>query len=293
MVVREDAACMWCRTPRARAKKLVAGPGGSICDDCIRISMGLIQADAPSQDPLDILFSVVRAHLRNLPDSAPFATSTAMVRAAVALAQGDAAKCRGLVALVHKNSAAALLAYEAIPGARRTSTDFLNEAALASEGGDQARALACLALLEGMDLPPDERVARDLHRILFTLRDEATPADTGLLEARIASAHRALSQLEDGDISDAFRAALAQEARSAAMLCALRAGDDVEAARLAREHHGMYPSEVESLVVLAVAHERLGQSSEASSVWAQVRAKAHPDGWYARRVPGPFGGPYR
>lgn len=112
-----EESCSFCRKPRAQVQHLVAGPGVSICNECVPLSLAVLLETPPPRWELV---------LTSLPAQTPHELSAAVVKAAAAGC--DHARLGGLVAeclrLQNPDAARALL--EAIPEAARKPDDWIN-----------------------------------------------------------------------------------------------------------------------------------------------------------------------
>ena len=120
-VVLPDASCSFCRKSRRDVKRLVAGPGVSICDECVGLCAQVITEEAQSKEPEQ--WSL--ATLSMLPLRCPRAISAPMFAACVC----TDGKVRDRVvteAFRLGNEPAIVALLEAVPESDRTNTDWIN-----------------------------------------------------------------------------------------------------------------------------------------------------------------------
>lgn len=287
-----DLACSFCGKSRREVKKLVAGPGVTICDECVALCVEIVGAGpgAPAGGARDLVLSAIAA----LPRPTPARALRALTSAAIELAGEDpyALRLAAHAASQRLDLESALEAYARIPPAERSAADALASAAFLTRLGRPRDALDVLGALAGRtDVTPEREVARAIAHASARLAAEPLGDDeVREIEGELNRARLALSSLA---IDDTYRRALQNDLVHARARVALALGQRVAAESLLREHLIDRPGDAEALALLAEVHERTGEAEHAAIARTKALELVPEGGGYAARIAGRSGGPFR
>jgi tetratricopeptide (TPR) repeat protein len=273
----EHLACVLCDRNHRQVRQLIAGRSGAVCSDCIRQSLEVLEGRSP--DPLEIAREAVDRSLDALPQGARFAMSGPVVRAALALAEGDPTTTRRIAQQAQRigNPEAALDALQLLPEGELTNAERVALSASYSSLGDYERGLAVLEGVRGDD--PNDLVLVVINRaaaLLGIARSQGGAPDEAQLERELLRAKELLVASFPAD--DPRHGAYLPPLETNLAEIAIRSGRAAEALTLLRRMEKVNGGlSATARWFLGDALAALGEEKKAREEWERALASAHPD----------------
>jgi hypothetical protein len=271
----DDLRCSLCSQAQADVDRLVQGEGGgAVCSSCVAEAVVVLDGGGG----FGLMLSALGRMLSALDEHAPFAHSGPLLRAALALAQDDAAMLRNIGGMAFRLSQfeIGIDAWSLIPDDAATADDRFQQLFGLHRAPRYEDGSRLLEQIEPARLCERHLALYRIHKVGFRLAARAA-VDGAEMRALMKGLEEveAIHRSADAEAWAEIQAPLAL----ARARCALGAGRPAEAVRLleaaARAHNGSLGSSY--LRLLGDAKSAASDPAGARSAWSAALAVAHPE----------------